>query len=235
MSIVENQRRRRIFAVFFLYLLPGLSMAAGAAKWRSDVTAELLAQWTRISGVEGASDVSFPGLPADYALPECRQALVIDPVRDLQPGRNGLEISCAAPYWKQHLAVQLHVYREVAVLARAVAADAVVSDDDLSYVRQDTGELSKGFFTGDDPLSGQVMRRTQRAGTVVTPDMVEPPVVIERGDAVQILVSRPGIRIEMKGTALESARTGERLRVRNDQSQKVLTATAVRAGLVQVR
>lgn len=235
MSIVENQHARRIFAAIFLILCALQADAAPAGEWRETVSQWLINHWQSISGRADNASISYPGLPADYRLPDCTQPLRIDPVRDLQPGRNGLEVSCRKPYWKQHLAVQLHVYREVAVLAQAAAADSALKEDDLSYIRQDTGELNKGYFTREDALTGQLLRRSQRAGTVLTPDMIEAPMVIERGDEVTIRVEKPGIRIESKGTAMEPARAGERLRVRNNQSQKVITATAVSAGLVQVK
>lgn len=235
MSIVDNQRIRRIFAVIFLTLCGSLSLPAYAEGWKQQVNDYLLGRWLEVSGDRGEASISYPGLPDSYQLADCQGPLRIDPVRALQPGRNGVEISCSSPFWKQHLAVQLHSFQAVAVLARAVPADAVLGDDDINYVRRDTGELSQGFFTERHPLSGMVMRRSQRAGTIISANMVEAAVVIERNDQVVIEVNRPGIRIEMKGTALEDACAGERLRVRNNQSGKVVMARAVRRGLVQVQ
>jgi len=235
MSIVDNQKKRRIFAVIFLSAAAQLACAEMNTDWRTLVSGHLLDRWQQVAGTDSQASVSFPGLPASYQLAHCNHDLKIDPVKALQPGRNGIEVSCGSPYWKQHLAIQLHVFRDVAILTQAVASDAVISADDIRYVSRDTGELNQGFFTADDGLNGMIMRRSQRAGTVVSANMVEAPQVIERGDEVLIQVMRPGIRVEMKGTALESARAGERLRVRNNQSDKIVTARAVRAGLVQVR
>jgi flagella basal body P-ring formation protein FlgA len=64
--------------------------------------------------------------------------------------------------------------------------------------------------------------------------MLDPPVIINRGERVKIRVNRPGIRIEMNGTALENGRQDERIRVRNEQSQKIVYGRAAGRGLVQV-
>lgn len=235
MSIVENLRHRRIFAPFFLSLLL-IAVANGArAGWQQTVSSQLLQQWQAISGRQDKARISYPGLPADYRLADCPAGITIDLVRPLQPGRNGVELSCRQPYWKQHLAIQLHVLRDVAVLAQNVNAGSALQSEDIRYIEQDTGELNRGFYTEGDALAGMIVRRSFRSGTVLSPDMIEDPLVIRRGETVVILIDRPGIHIEMKGTALADSSAGEQIRVRNNQSGKIITATAVRAGLVQVR
>ena len=64
--------------------------------------------------------------------------------------------------------------------------------------------------------------------------MLDEPLIIGRGDEVDIRVNRPGISVTMKGTAMGRAREGETLRVKNNRSGKIVTATAIAPGLVQV-
>jgi flagella basal body P-ring formation protein FlgA len=235
MSIVENQRRCRIFAAIFLAAIPLLyAPATQASGWQQDVEQRLLIRWQEISGHESDSALSFPGLPADYQLPDCEGGFDLALVKPLQAGRNGLELSCNTPYWKQHLAVQLHIYKAVAVLRKPVSAGQPLTADDISMVRHDTGELTKGYYLHPEDVQEQISRRSLRAGTVLSPDMLDPPVIINRGERVKIRVNRPGIRIEMNGTALENGRQDERIRVRNEQSQKIVHGRVAGRGLVQV-
>lgn len=235
MSIVENQRHRRIFAAIFLALatLP-CSPAVQASGWQEEVGQQLVSRWQEISGHSAEVSVSFPGLPADYQLPDCQGGFGLALVKPLQAGRNGLELSCNAPYWKQHLAIQLHTYKTVAVLRKPVSAGQPLTADDISMVRHDTGELTKGYYPRAEDVQEQISRRSLRAGTVLSPDMLDPPLIINRGERVKIRVNRPGIRIEMNGTALENGRQDERIRVRNEQSQKIVYGRVAGRGLVQV-
>lgn len=229
MSIADIRQCHRIFAVFFCLL----SLPA-SADWQSRISAALCSRWQEISGLQAECSVSFPGLSPSFQLPHCDldwQQLLLRP---LQPGRNGLEIQCEQPWWKQNLAVQLHIYTEVAVLAQPVSAGQTLTATDISFVRHDTGALNNGYLTEPAQLLGMEIKRSLRSGTVLNTDMLAPPLLINRGEQLSIRIQRPGIRIEMKGTALEAGRRGQRIRVRNDQAQKTLTAVVIDKGLVQV-
>lgn len=238
MSIVDILRRDRLFAAFLLLLLLPmllpLSVAASTSDWQQQVSDELCQRWQDIGGPGADCSVSFPGLSPNFQLQHCEQPWQINLLRPLQPGRNGLEISCEQPWWRQNLAVQIQIFREVAVLARSVSAGQKLTAADISLVRHDIGGLSKDFLTSADTLPGMELRRTLRAGTVLSRDMIALPVLVERGQQVNIRVQRPGIRIEMKGTALDAGSAGDRIRVRNDSSQKIIRATVLERGLVQV-
>jgi len=235
MSIVENLRHRRIFAAIFLAGIALLcAPLAQASDWQKEVEQRLLKRWQEISGDKADSAISFPGLQANYQLPDCAAGFELALVKPLQAGRNGLELSCSAPYWKQHLALQLHIYKPVAVLRQAVSADQPLTSADISMVRHDIGELTKGYYIRKEDVNEQVSRRSQRTGTVLSPDMLDPPIIISRNERVKIRVNRPGIQIQMNGTALENGRLDERIRVRNEQSQKIVFGRVAGRGLVQV-
>ncbi len=235
MSIVENLRNRRIFAAFLLLTTLSAPAASGTDDWQDIISQHLISQWRELSGHQGKAYLSYPGLPGNYRLPDCPGGFSIDLLRPLQPGRNGIEVSCASPYWKQNLAIQLHVIREVLVLSRTLADETTLKAGDIRFVERDTGELTKGYYTRQEDISGMMTRRTLRAGTVLSPEMIEPPVIIRRGEPVSIRINRPGIHIEMKGIALSKARAGERIRVRNEGSGKIISAEAIKPGVVQVR
>ncbi len=229
MSIVEIFKKHPVFAIFFL-----LSSLGAQADWQAEVEAKLCQDWQSIS--EGSSEcaLSFPGLSRQFSLPSCTESWQLNLLRPLQPGRNGIEISCATPYWKQNFAVQLHSYRLLAVLARAVESGEVLQQADVNFVRYDTGALSKNSLTQSAQVLGMQSKRALKAGTILSTDMLQAPTLIKRGDSVRIRVKKPGIEIEMLGTAMASGKLGERILVRNDSSQKNLTATVISLGVVQI-
>lgn len=232
LSIVEN---RRSAGVLFAFLLWSLSAVSEAGSSLDDVTAELENRWIALGGDAEASEFEYPSVSPGYQLPECTTALEVSVVRHLQPGRNGVEVSCAAPFWRQSFAVELKVFANVVTADADIRRDTIINAGQLRISRLDTSDLHKGYFSKIDAVSGMLSKRTLRQGTPVTPDMVDLPDLVQRGQLLKIRLVRPGIQVEMKGEALARGHLGEQIRVRNTQSGATLFAEVIGDGLVQVQ
>lgn len=230
MSIVENYQKHSIIIVFLLIF----SATSQASSWQSKIQTGVCQQWHNIAAADADCDLSFVGVSAQYALPQCNNDWQYRLTRTLQAGRNGLEISCSSPRWKQNLAVQLHIYKKVAVLSKPAQSGYKLTDKDITFVRHDIGASSKDFYTNADDVIGQQLKRSFKIGTLLTTDMLEAPLLVRRNDSVSIVLTRPGITIESKGVALEDGQQGQRIRVRNTRSQKTITATATAKGVVEI-
>ena len=237
LSIVQNLKIGRLF-LFFLLLacsMSHLASAEPASGWRAVLEGELLQRWQALTNNDSSTAISLVGVRDDYQLPRCQHRPDIRTLKPLQPGRNGVEVRCSKPYWQQHFAIQLHVYQEVVTLQQGLRSDALIEADDIHLSRQDIGTLNKGFYTASQDVIGLQIKRSLRPGTILNPDMLELPTLVKRGQHVSIRLKRPGIQIEMDGTALASGHQGKRIRVRNNQSQKVISAVVIARDLVQVQ
>lgn len=232
LSIVEN---RRSAGVLFAFLLWSLSAVSEAGNSLDDVTAELENRWIALGGDAEASEFEYPSISPGYQLPGCDGPLDVNVVRHLQPGRNGVEVSCAAPFWRQSFAVELKVFANVVTADADIRRDTIINAGQLRISRLDTSDLHKGYFSNIDAVSGMLSKRTLRQGTPVTPDMVDLPDLVQRGQLLKIRLVRPGIQVEMKGEALARGHLGEHIRVRNTQSGATLFAEVIGDGLVQVQ
>lgn len=89
---------------------------------------------------------------------------------------------------------------------------------------------------GWKPPYGLAATRSLPADTVLRRGMVEvpkPPVVVSRNETVVIRIERPGLLITAKGLALQQARTGEVVKVRNTDSQRVIMCKVIAQGTVE--
>ncbi len=232
LSIVENQRSAGVLFGFFIW---SLSTVAQAGSSLDDVTAELKNRWIALGGDAGVSEFEYPSVSPGYELPDCSASLEVNVIRHLQPGRNGVEVSCAAPFWRQSFAVELKVFADVVTADTDIRRDTVINAGQLRISRLDTSDLHKGYFSNIDAVSGMLSKRTLRQGTPVTPDMVDLPDLVQRGQLLKIRLVRPGIQVEIKGEALSRGHLGEQIRVRNTQSGTTLFAEVIGDGLVQVQ
>ncbi len=83
-------------------------------------------------------------------------------------------------------------------------------------------------------IKGLVPHRFIRAGSPVSINYFQQPVVINNGNIVKIVVKLKGITASAKGIAMNRGRIGEIIKVRNEASQKILSARIVDAQTVEV-
>jgi flagella basal body P-ring formation protein FlgA len=80
---------------------------------------------------------------------------------------------------------------------------------------------------------GMRLKRSLPMGAVLTPAYLESPMLVRRGDQVVIRADLPGMDVRASGTALGSAAAGERLRVRNESSGRIVEAIVTARGEVR--
>jgi flagella basal body P-ring formation protein FlgA len=89
---------------------------------------------------------------------------------------------------------------------------------------------------GWQPPYGRVTVRKLAADTEIRNDMVasaQAPVVIRRNETVVIRVERPGLVVTAVGTALQEARAGEYVKVRNTDSSRIIVCKVNADGTVE--
>jgi len=89
---------------------------------------------------------------------------------------------------------------------------------------------------GWKPPYGLVAVRVLRADTELRPDMAsagQSAVVVRRNDTVVIRIARPGLIVSAVGTALQEARVGEFVKVRNADSNRIIVCKVNNDGTVE--
>ena len=83
-------------------------------------------------------------------------------------------------------------------------------------------------------LIGRVAKRTLFIGKPIGVSAIDEPQTISNGSPVQIVYEQPGISISATGLALQSARAGDPIRVRNVETGLVVTGVVSVTGIVMV-
>ncbi len=154
------------------------------------------------------------------------------PFRILGRGDDGWFVVVFDPAEATAAAVRLRagVERPVMVSTRSLPAGARIADGDLrEEVRVHWGVPSAD--TVARPGTGWDVRRTLRAGEVVTPPAVTAPPIVLAGQPVKLQWESGGVRVSVVGIALNNARAGETVRARLEERPARLTATATAPGV----
>ena len=102
-----------------------------------------------------------------------------------------------------------------------------LSSEAVALAERDITRNRDGFFTDSAELDGLRMRRAIRPGNVLTQRHVEPVPVVERGDEITLIAGNAQLQISLRGEAMQDGGIGERIRVRNPDSGKVLYGEVV--------
>lgn len=134
----------------------------------------------------------------------------------------------------QSLRVELVAHALVATTTRDLKRGDVLSPENLNLQAQDISQLRSTPFFAMDPLLGKKLKRNLRAGETVQENQVEFPPLIERGSRVTIQARGRGLILTAFGEARQNGELGEYIRVRNNNSQREVSARVLAAGLVSV-
>jgi flagella basal body P-ring formation protein FlgA len=83
-------------------------------------------------------------------------------------------------------------------------------------------------------LAGRRLKRDLPAGTVLTPAILQPEIVIKRGQQVTVVASVSGIEVRTQGVAMGDASANSRIRVKNLNSAKVVEGLVDTQNMVRV-
>ncbi len=132
-----------------------------------------------------------------------------------------------------NIAMTVRVYDNVIVATRDLRIDAPVVEADFRVAEiaiDGRNEFVKNF----DDVKGLVPLRYIRAGSPVTRGHFQTPIVIEYNQPIRIITRYHGVEAAAKGIALGRGRIGQIIRVKNEASEKVVSARVLDAQTAEV-
>jgi flagella basal body P-ring formation protein FlgA len=178
-------------------------------------------------------------LPLDprLRLPECGQPLeAFFPQGSREAGSRSVGVRCAGERpWTVYARVRIQAFIEVVVLRAPLRRGGVVGPTDLALARKDLAELGGGYLTDPGQALGLAARRALPTGKVLSAGDLAAPKLVRRGQKVAIRAQSGGYEVSMSGEALADGQKGERIRVRNEQSGRIVEGVVAGPGLVLIR
>lgn len=138
-------------------------------------------------------------------------------------GRTSVGVRCSGPRpWTVYQSANVAIFDRVVVANRFLAKGTVLSAADLQLERRELSALPSGYETTPDHLLGKQVRYGLPAGTVVTSPTVKAAPLVNQGETVTLVIRQGGMEVRSSGVALSGADLGERVRVRNEASKRVI-------------
>lgn len=122
----------------------------------------------------------------------------------------------------------------VPVLTRPVSRLDIISDGDVTMSRLERRFVPANATLELNEVVGMAARRSLRAGDPIASSDVEAPKLVSRGEAVTIVLNRPGLALSARGRALSDGAKGNAISVLNEQSRRTIQGVVTGPGLVEV-
>lgn len=212
---------------------------AGEARYQSR---ESLAQQA-VDYVYGQADrfsvdpkVTAGELDRRLRLPRCDQPLEgFESPSGLSAGRTVVGVRCDGSHpWKLYVPVEIALPAQVITLNHPMRRGEIIQKADLSLQEADLAKLRGHYFQDSDEVAGLRLKRNVAANLPLKPAMLDAERLVKRGAEVVIVSDSDTIQVRMRGKAMGQGGKGDRIKVKNLRSGRVLTATVVDRGTVRV-
>ena len=132
------------------------------------------------------------------------------------------------------LSLKIKLFKEVAVAAKAIPKDKILSEGDICLEERDLMPVWGVALVDRSEVYGKRAKVHISQGKIITDELIETPPIIYRGDKVNILVELPNLKVTALGMAKEDGYKGKIIRVENISSKKIINAKVISEKLVRV-
>jgi flagellar basal body P-ring formation protein FlgA len=200
---------------------------------RQDIASFLANEYKQVA--HERIDINVGNLDNRLRLASCKQ-----PIEFINQDPSGLggNISVKAQchgdrVWSVHVPAQVTIYREIAVAGRDIARGEVISYAHIDTNLVNVSSIRQAFLPEAESVIGKEAKRNISKGEPFRITLLDAPTAVKRGELV-ILESLAGsIKVSSAGTALADGRVGQKIRVRNNSSERIISAVVISQGLVQ--
>jgi flagellar basal body P-ring formation protein FlgA len=173
-------------------------------------------------------------LDSRLRLAKCDQSLVFNLQDPNHSGGNiTVHVACrGSSPWTILTSAQAIVYRPMAVASRNLQRGELINSADVDVAVLDVSQLRQGYKSTPEDIIGKQLKYPVNKGEAFRISVLDMPLAIKRGDQVSIEALTGNIRVATTGTAISDGRIGQQIKIKNNQSARILSAKVLGPGKV---
>jgi len=137
--------------------------------------------------------------------------------------------------WSIFVPVTITQFTDVIVTTETVSRGEFLKANQVKKERRAVNLLHHGYIKSLPQVIGQQLKTTLSKGRVIKPNQLKRPYTIKSGQNVNILAKSALISVRIKGKALSNGRVGDRIRVKNTSTNKIVEGTVSYDGFVEIK
>lgn len=226
----------------WVFLLCGVSSFISAsasaqvypvAKLKQDIANFLAAEYQQVA--HERIDINVSNLDNRLRLASCTQP--VEFIKQDQTGLGGnisVKAACnSGKVWSVHVPAQVTIYREIPIAVRDIMRGEVISQTHISTNVVDVSSIRQAFLDDTQAIVGKEAKRNIGSGEPFRTALLDAPTAVKRGELVTLESLAGSIKVSSAGTAMADGRVGQKIRVRNNSSERIISGIVISQGLVQ--
>ena len=125
-------------------------------------------------------------------------------------------------------------WKSVPVANRRLERGRLIEASDIELVRLNLNQEPSDIVVKEEQLMGKQVIRTIPAGETIRHQSVEIPPLVPRGQKVVMIFTRGALRATATGVAMEHGYEGKTIKVRNENSRKIVQGQVLETGNISV-
>ena len=179
-------------------------------------------------------DIKVGALDSRMRLAVCDQPFTLN-LQD--PSNNGgninVKVACrGTSSWAILVPAQAIVFRPMAVASRNLQRGELISSEDIGVEVVDVSQYRQGYSSKPEDIIGKELKYPVNKGDAFRDSVLDTQLAIKRGDEVSVEAFAGSIRVVTTGTAVSDGRIGQQIRIKNNQSARILSAKVIGPGKV---
>lgn len=225
-------------AVGLTFLLCSFTSLASAqiypiTQLKQDIANFLAAEYQQVA--HERIDINVSNLDNRLRLASCTQP--VEFINQDQTGLGGnisVKAACdSGKVWSVHVPAQVTIYREIPIALRDIARGEVISENHIGTNVVNVSSIRQAFLADTQAIVGKEAKRNIGSGEPFRTALLDAPTAVKRGELVTLESLAGSIKVSSAGTAMADGRVGQKIRVRNNSSERIVSGIVVSQGLVQ--
>lgn len=181
--------------------------------------------------------INVISLDRQLQLPECARPLEgFTPTEVIKAGRISVGVRCSAEKkWSIFVSAMINIFENILILSQPVQRGEIITQTMFFSEKRDVSKLRGDFFTQAEQVENKQAARPLAIGTVLSLRNISEPVIVKRGDKVVISSAHSALSITMSGVAMMDGFKGQLIRVKNQNSGRIINAVVTEPGQVSVK
>ena len=154
---------------------------------------------------------------------------------ETRQGRSTVGVRCTDHNpWSLYVPISINNFKQIVILKHAAIRNTVLTEADISLEKLNVNRLSSGYFSDINQVKGKILTQSLSKGAVLTNNHIKLPMAVNRGQLVTLIAKNSVIEVRAEGKAMSKGAVGERIKVKNMKTQRIVEGVIIDKYLINV-